>query len=93
MRNNPIETTKHVKLTDTCSNWSQEMMLVGAYFCLENIWFSEATHDFLGMHSMDVNRPLTRWLIDNVESARDRLAKSEPIRYEVKTMTSAFLIA
>ena len=56
-------------------------------------FFSEANYNFLGMHSMDVNRPLTRWLIDNVESARDRLAKSEPIRYEVKTMTSPFSIA
>ena len=39
-----------------------------------------------GMHSMDLNRPLFRWLRDNVESARVRLAQSEHIRYEVERL-------
>jgi len=39
-----------------------------------------------GMHSTDMNRPLLRWLRDNVESARCQLAKSEPIRYEVERL-------
>ena len=39
-----------------------------------------------GLHSTDVNRPLPRWLRDNVESARFRLTKSEPIRYEVERL-------
>jgi len=38
------------------------------------------------MHSTDMNRPLLRWLRDNVESARCQLAKSEPIRYEVERL-------
>jgi hypothetical protein len=39
-----------------------------------------------GMHSTDVNRPLPQWLRTNVESARVRLSKSEPIRYEVERL-------
>ncbi len=35
---------------------------------------------------MDLNRPLFRWLRDNVESARTRLAQSEHIRYEVERL-------
>lgn len=35
---------------------------------------------------MDLNRPLRQWLRDNVEVARDYLARSEPIRYEVERL-------
>jgi len=35
---------------------------------------------------MDLNRPLRQWLKDNVEAARDYLARSEPIRYEVERL-------
>ena len=50
--------------------------------------FYDVTTGF-GMHSTDVNRPLPRWLRDNVESARVQLAKSEPIRYEVERLQAS----
>ena len=67
----------------------EKVSATSAEVAFEEPEFYDVTTGF-GMHSTDVNRPLPRWLRDNVESARVQLAKSEPIRYEVERLQVSF---